>query len=347
MEGLHYKCPQCGAALKFHSQHQHWGCDFCHGEFALDELEVKPVTVRPPEPSVAGEAFDEGARGYSCPSCGAHIVTDATTAATFCMFCGNPTVIPERLSDRLRPARLIPFQKSKEEAKAAFAKLCRGKPFLPKGYADEAQKEKITGVYVPFWLYDCLSDGELVAEGVRVTTWSDKNYRYTKSDFYSIELRGGAAFGRVPVDGSRKMDDALMDSIEPFDFSALTPFAMPYLSGYFAETYDLDAAAVFPRARDRVGQSTQALLHGTISGYGSVRTQHQSTTVTPTKTEYVLLPVWFLHTKYQDKPYVFAMNGQTGKVMGNLPISQGRVWAWFGGLFGAITLAIWLIGGLL
>ena len=136
-------------------------------------------------------------------------------------------------------------------------------------------------------------------------------------------------FTRVPVDGSQKMPDAHMDSIEPYDYSEITPFSVAYLPGYLTDRFDMDVAACQPRATERMKSTAQSELRNTVTGYDSVSSGVCTVDEDLKEVSYALLPVWMLHTKWNDQDFLFAMNGQTGKLIGDLPIDNGKVASWF------------------
>lgn len=341
-----YQCPHCHAPLMFSAATQKWDCEYCLSSFELSEVEE--VEVEEPVRPEQSEPVNEGQfeyHGYLCSQCGAEIVTDETTAATFCVFCGNTAVLHKQLEGTFRPELVIPFKKTKEEAVAAYRKFCR-KPLVPRSFIAKERLDKITGVYVPFWLYDCKADAQIAANAQRVRTWSDRKYRYTKTDYYHVLRSGKMEFIRVPADGSSQMDDAMMDSLEPFDYSAMVPFSKAFLSGYLARRYDVDDQATFPRVEERVKATCESELRATISGYASVQVINSNCSLHTEKAAYALLPVWMLMSKHEGKDYLFAMNGQTGKIIGNLPISKKRAASWFFGILGVLT-AIMFVGGML
>lgn len=348
-----YKCPRCGAPLAFSSETQSWSCAFCLGDFSLEELEAmdipgeKEADAASPEPEADGaDPAQQKLLEYRCPSCGAQVITEADTAATFCAFCQSPAILTERLSGEFRPAKLIPFRLSREDAKAALKALCRRKPLLPGDFVRENHIEKLTGVYAPYWLFDCsLSAGE-TGEGTRVTCWSDSTYRYTKTDYYRVVREGNLRFEKVPADGSSRLDDQLMDALEPYDYGELREFSMPYLSGYQAQRYDRNADAVFPRVLERMQNYSHQLLEETISGYATYRETGRRADADHVSSSYTLLPVWLLSTRYKGEEYLFAMNGQTGKTAGKLPVSPLRAFLWGAGTALAAA-ALALIGGIL
>ena len=292
-------------------------------------------------------------RAYHCPSCGGEIVTDDVTAATFCVFCGNPTILPTQLEGEYRPSAILPFETDKEDARKAFLQLCKGKRLLPKGYTSEQRLEKITGVYVPFWLFDCKADFDYHATGENVITWSDTRFIYTKTDLYHIYRAGTMEFENIPLDASEKMQDDLMDALEPFHLEKKKPFDMSYLSGFLAEKYTYEPKDLYDRMTKRI---TPGVEHKAAEGgksYQRVYGVKCHTDFSSKQQSYMLLPVWMLMSKYEGKEYLFAMNGQTGKIVGELPVSNSRTAKWFVIIFCIsfvivmIVLALLAMGGVL
>lgn len=348
---MEYKCPCCNAGLAFSGAAQQLKCEYCDNAFDLDAVKAynepqdaaQEFNWTPKEEQVLTEADQEAIQGFLCPSCGGQIISDQNTAATFCPFCSNPTILPERLTDTLKPDAVLPFQTSKEDAKNAFLKLCKGKPLLPKFFTQEQQLEKITGMYVPFWLYNCSGDYTANYKATRIRTWSDSRYHYTKTDHFLLKRRGKAEFEKIPMDASTKMDDAFMESIEPFDYGKLTDFDTAFLTGYLADKYDVPSKDGESRIRERVNNAMEDLLQDTLIGYNSVIPTGQNLNIQQGEAAYVLLPVWMLNTNYRGKRYTFAMNGQTGKMTGSLPVCPRRTAIWFSGVFAAVTMMVSLL----
>ncbi len=342
MNAADYKCPSCSAVLKYNPESNSWKCEYCGSEYRLEDLERNEKKF---EDLSIKETMDVDE--YSCPNCGAQIVTDENTAATFCVYCGNTAIIKNRLTGMLKPTSVIPFKTTKEKAIETFLNFKKGKPFAPKEFGKKEQIEKITGVYVPFWLYDCLANGYFNGTGATVRTWTTGNYRYTKTDTYSIVREGNATFEKIPVDGSSKFDDDTMDSIEPFDYNGMVDFTPAYLSGFLAEKYDVDDKEAYKRAEYRIDNAMKSYISSTVSGYTSVTYSTQNINKDIKNIKYTLFPVWMLNIKYKDKMHLFAMNGQTGKFVGNIPIDWGKFWLTFfgifGGSFGIMALILYII----
>lgn len=264
-------------------------------------------------------------RAYNCSSCGAQLMVDQVTAVTSCPYCGNNTVLPGQLSDVLKPDYVIPFKLTKDDAVAALRNYYKDKRFLPDTFSAENHLQEIQGVYVPFWLYSGKARGDVAYAGEQVTTWSDSDNMYTQTDHYEMRRKGSMEFARIPVDGSTKMPDAHMDAIEPFDYGELTDFSVAYLPGYITDRYDLSVKDCGPRAQKRAEATCESTLASTVTGYTNVRVESSDVNIDWTGVSYALLPVWMLHTKWDDRDFLFAMNGQTGKLIGDLPIDNGKV----------------------
>lgn len=350
---IEYKCPCCNAGLVFEDDAQRLTCAYCDNTFEIDAVKAfnESQSARQPEEFHWEDRSDQtwsqeeqqSMRLFQCPSCGGELLTDENTAATFCPYCDNPTVLPGRVSGGLKPDAVIPFRTDKEDAKEAFLGLCKGKPLLPKEFTSEQRVEKITGMYVPFWLYDCGAAFDGSYRATRIHCWSDTRYNYTKTDHFLLRRAATAAFSGIPMDGSKKMDDTFMESIEPYDYSLLTDFDMAYLTGYLADKYDVPAEDGKERIWQRVDQSMEAQLQSSLLGYMTVIPASRNLNIDHSKARYVLLPVWILNTRYRDKLYTFAMNGQTGKMTGSLPVCPRRSTAWFGGICAGVTLLAALV----
>ncbi len=350
---LEYKCPCCNAPLTFNQDLQKMSCAYCDNTFEMEAVKVYNDSLNPSEPEQSNweepaqnewsETDQESVRTFTCNSCGGVLITDENTAATFCPYCDNPTIIQGRLSGIIKPHAVIPFKTGKDDAKAAFLKLCKGKKLLPKGFTSENRLEKITGMYVPYWLYDCNCNYSAKYKAVRVHRWSDSRYNYTKTDHYTLLRSAVADFKSIPMDASSKLDDVIMESIEPFNFTELVDFDTAYLSGYLADKYDVEAQSGRERIKQRITTSMDDEVRSSTTAFSGVYPTHQSASVSHGTEKYVLLPVWMLHTKYQDKNYVFAMNGQTGKMTGSFPICPQKSAMWFSGVAAAVALATMLV----
>lgn len=342
-----FKCPCCDGAIEFNSTLQKMKCPYCDSEYDVETLRSYDEALKEqPKDSMnwdssAGsewqEGETEGLRTYCCNTCGGEIVADETTGATECPFCGNPVIMTGQFAGSLKPDLVIPFKLDKKAAMEALKKHYRGKPLLPKVFKDENRVKEVKGVYVPFWLFDADANGFVRYNATRVRHWSDSNYNYTETSHFKIIRAGEIGFENVPVDGSTKMDDTLMESIEPFDISEAVDFRTAYLSGFFADKYDVDAESSTERANERIKRSTEQAFASTVVGYTTVVPVSTNIGLQNGRARYALYPVWVLNTKWNDKNYTFAMNGQTGKLVGDLPMDMAAFWKWLLGIAGAVS----------
>ena len=322
MDVVNYQCPNCGYSLAFDPVSGKWKCGACGSTFGLEEL---GSLERGAQETVETITADGEVAVYNCPSCGGRIVTDANTTATFCAFCHNPTVLPSRVKGENLPANVLPFQVPKSKAVEELVALCKKAPLTPDNFIRYARNGEITGLYVPFWLYDCDVDASIRGEADIVTTWSDSDYNYTKTDTYLVERDADMSIARLPIDGSEKIDNALMESIEPFDYSQMVDFSVQYLSGYYADSHDTDDTLIESLIHKRIETQVASMMAQLIEGYATKRLDTPNIAKSNMGRSYVMLPVWLMMAQYQGETYTFAMNGQTGKMVGKLPTDNGKL----------------------
>lgn len=350
-----YKCPCCGGAIAFDSELQKMKCPFCDTEFEMETLAAYDSALNTQQDddmtwqTASTEQWQDsdGVRSFVCESCGGEILGDENTAASSCPYCGNPVVMMEQFSGQLKPDCIIPFKLSKKDAIANLKKHYSGKRLLPKVFQEENHLQEIQGVYVPVWLFDAQADADVHYRATKVRSWSDSRYDYTQTSYFSLLRSGSLGFEHIPVDGSTKMDDTLMESIEPYDFSQAVDFQTAYLAGYLADKYDVDAQASIERANERIKHSTQEAFAATAQGYTTVMPDFSSVRLQKGQTRYALYPVWLLNTKWEGKNYTFAMNGQTGKLVGDLPMDKAAYKKWLFGIAGVVSAAVFALSYLL
>ena len=346
-----YKCPACGSPLTYNTEGK-LSCGACGNEFEVDAVEKFNEAETEQEgfdwgeykkAFKAGEEKLENTKVYVCKFCGAAIETDGTAAATHCPYCDNEVILSEQLTGSIKPNAVIPFSVDKNSAVEAVKNYFKKKRLLPKDFGAEYKLGKITGVYVPFWLFDSGIDGNVNLNAQNVRHYSDSDYNYTETKHYLVSVDGSMRFSKIPVDGSEKMDDDLMDALEPFDYSGLKEFNSAYLSGFLADRFDDDPDESLPRAGARMNNSAQEIFSGCASEFQSVSVKNANLHLVDPSVKYVLLPVYLLNLKYKNKNYRFAVNGQTGKVVGELPISGVKSFLHFGLFFTLFSI----IGGII
>lgn len=356
---LEYKCPCCGGEIEFNSSSQNMKCPYCDSEFDIEllksiEEELQNTSDDNMQWKSSSSTWDESETSninvYLCQSCGGEIVSDVNTVASKCPYCDNPVVIKGNISGILKPDYVIPFKLDKNAAKNAFKNHLKNKKLLPKVFKSENHIDEIKGIYVPFWLFNTDADAKIRYKACKVRHWEDSKYKYRESSYFTVIRAGKIGFDHIPVDGSTKMPDDLMESVEPFNYNEAVDFKTAYLSGYMADKYDVTVEQSVHRANERVKISTEQAFRNTISGFDSVVTERSTISLDNANTSYAMYPVWILNTTWRDKKYMFAMNGQTGKFVGNLPVDKGAFCRWFLGIsaiasaitFG-ITSILWLI----
>lgn len=362
-----YKCPGCGAAMEYDGQSGKLACGSCGTQLTVEEY--KNMQASQGESDEGSAPFDDTPLGedtytqaeqgetptiqvqiFKCPSCGAELMTDEHTVAAICSYCGNPGLISERVDGVHSPRAVVPFRITREQAVERFLKWTRHGLLTPSDFTSQNTLEKITGMYVPYWLYDYRVSVDMRARATRSRTTRQGDMEYTYTDHFDIYRAVDTEFEKIPVDASDRMDDRIMESLEPYDYQEMKDFEMGYLSGYVADKYNATSGDLQGRAKNRAREAAIGVTRSTISGYHTVQVIDQRVQIQENDVQYVMLPVWVLNYRYQGQDYTFTLNGQTGKLHGKLPISKAKMAKWFGIISGvsfAAIMAVSLIGGLM
>lgn len=343
-----YKCPNCDGELLFDPATQRFLCEYCKSSFTEQDLGC-PHTGGFAEQERQTKETDEfyaHAVEYTCPSCGAQVITDDSTAATFCVYCHNPVVLGGRLSGMYKPDKVLPFLLDRSVVEAQFLSWCKKKKFIKKDFFSRSQQEKLTGIYLPFWIVEATVNGDLHALGRKVRVWRSGDMEYTETETYDLIRRANIDFQELPFAAQTSEGVELTQGVYPFDFKKAVDFSMAYLSGFQAEKRKMEKQDLEAEEKRTLNQYTEQLLKDTATGFSGVTVNQLNTSIMREKWSYMLLPVWMLTYRFQNKHYYFAMNGQTGKVCGKVPLSFARLAVLFG-LVAAVTFLILMIGGLL
>ena len=315
-----FKCPNCGGRLGFDAQTQKLKCPYCDGTFDPE------VFNEGDNYTVSSEKWeDDDIVVYTCKSCGGTIMADRDTAASSCPYCGNPVVMTSNVSGIYKPKKVIPFLLDKKQAKERYKNFLKGKVLLPDAFKNEAVIDEMKGIYVPYWLFGGKANARMWFDATRVRHWNEGEYMCTETSYYKVFRSGSVRFADVPVDASGKIDDLLTESIEPFDIKEAKEFSETYLAGYYADKYSVSAEESRQKANSRIANSTTSLFASTTRMYDSCAPSSSSISISDGRQDYVMYPVWLLNIKYGSKLYTFAMNGQTGKFVGELPIDRGKL----------------------
>lgn len=343
MPVITYKCPNCGGELKFDPERQGYRCEYCLSDFDQETVEK----LEPERGAEREENGQEEAVVYSCPNCGAQIVTEETTAATFCYYCHNPVVLSGRLEGDYLPDAVIPFAVGREQALEGFGRFVKSKRFVPRAFYKKEQVEKLTGIYFPFWVWEGKMQGSMEAEATNVRIWRVGDVEYTETAKYELVRRGGISFRDMAKNALNKSNRMLVEAVQPFELSEARPFSMSYLSGFQAEKRDMERESFAEEVQEDCRRYAREMLLESASGYSAVNPRTTQVELEEESWRYLLLPVWVLtYRGKNDRLYYYAMNGQSGRTAGELPTDKPKAAA-FSGLLALIVLILFLIGGYL
>lgn len=346
MDAVQYKCLNCGAGLKFNPDKQDFLCEYCDSVFKEEDFFDKDNSLDTQTAATEEKDGFENAVLYVCPSCGAEVVTDETTAATTCYYCSNPVVLSGKLSGELKPDNIIPFKIDKNDAISKFKDLCIKKKFLPKDFISESRLEEIKGVYFPYWYIDGESDGNINATSKQVRSWMVGDIRHTETTVRGHFRQGNLSIRNMPEAALKSKDRDILKYVCPFNSSDFVPFSMSYLSGFFAEKRDIEISEIEKSVNEKIkSYSTQKLLQSIEFTNPTVK--DSSIRIGDVRWSYNLLPVWVLNYKHKDKTYIYALNGQTGKVYGELPVCNKKLAALFAGVTAAASVILTVLSEVL
>lgn len=320
-----FKCKNCGGNVVYSPEKGDMYCPFCDSEKSEERTDesLGELTI--------------------CPNCGGEVAVKEHTAATQCPSCDCYLIFNERVEGKYAPKTIIPFRLGKETCKKSLRDKFHKFRFAPTDFLSEARMNSMQGVYVPFWFYDYDAHWDFQAEGTKIREWTSGDTAYKETSVYDIRRDMDIRFRKIPVDASEEMPDDVMDLVEPFDYAQMVDFMPEYMSGFSAEKYNMASDAVEERAHKKMNDDAKALLDSSYSGYASVNVMRQNLQLRDSSADYGLLPVWKYIYRYNEKDYPFYVNGQTGKIVGNPPISKKKVWVYTGTLWACMTAVLALI----
>lgn len=341
-----YKCPSCGAPIAFHPEHGKFKCDYCSAEHSEEELTAYLEERK--KKSVVGEKSEEnsaegGYQGYHCNSCGAEVVTDAETTATFCYYCHSPVILSGKMVGNFKPDRLIPFKISRERAERMFFEWVGNKRYVPNDFGSKKHVEKMTGIYVPYWSADVKGYLRYHALGKVISTWSSGDTDYKNTKEYDVRREGPVEMKNLNEVATDRLNNVLMNGISPYAEDEEVDFSKGFLSGFFAESYNIQQEQILPRLKTRMDEYSDQLLDETLD-YTSLSEENKNFDIETTDWLYTLYPAWILTYNYHGKTYIFAINGATGKTFGELPVDTGKLLRHVLLVF-VIVVALLLLGG--
>ena len=355
-----YNCKNCGAELYWDSNASCLKCEYCDAEYQPSDFDVGStdtegdIQAKQVEPEKADEyakATDDSDSielvVYKCNHCSAEIVTAKSTIATTCAYCGRAISITEKLVDDFKPDAVIPFLFDETKAKEAYKKYIHSSCLTPKDFGKDSVIKKMKGVYVPFWLHSFKNRTDAVVYGENVVSHRRGNDKVIEHHMYHITVDASGTFTNIPTDALKNLDNGLMDALEPFDYSKLEAFNPAFMAGFYAEEYNEDENVTISRATGRAKKTMLSQIEHAAGVYGIKHIKSSNESITERESRYTMLPVWLLHVEYKNKEYMFAINGETGKIVGKLPISAGKLLSVIAGTFVGSYLTVTLVKFLL
>lgn len=337
---IEHKCPNCGGTLKFSARDQKVICEHCSSEFEVKSLMEADDVLD----GISGDLLaknhetikdGENLNVYRCSSCGSEIICDDNTASTTCPYCDSAVILTGRLSGELKPDRIIPFKVDKNSVRKHLDIYLKRRWLLPSVFKAMKHVDDIQSLYVPYWLYDCDLYAKISFNGTQTSYWRDSNYEYREVRYYTIIRDGNIGFDHLPVNSSKRLSDEMLESLEPFDYSGSDKFQTAYLSGHKAEKYDVDVEECSRRAFERFKEGTIDAFRSTIHGMEGLSVTSSYFEIKDKNVEYALFPIWLFNVHWNDRIFRYGINGQTGKTVGEMPISGWKL---------TLLILIWFIG---
>lgn len=344
-----YKCPNCGGTLIFDPEKQDFRCDYCLSRFTKEVLDtLNPETKDKSEKEVNenSQANVSDASLFKCPSCGAQVVTDSTTAADYCFYCHNHVVLEGRLDGKYLPDKIIPFRVSKENALKIFKDTVAKKKFIKKDFFLENQIEKLAGVYYPYWVTDCDCDVTMNATAHKLRVWRVGSIEYTETSVYNICKEGTIHLDDLVKKALRSANSKLIEGVQPFEEAQAESFDMKYLLGFQAQMRDIEKEEISSQMQESVSPICEQILRSSCQNNSIIGKPNITCKIERENSDYELFPVWVMtyDDKKQSQKHYFTINGQTGKVCGDFPVDCKKLALLSGGISLAV-FAVMLIAG--
>lgn len=311
-----FACKACGAALRFDIATQKMLCPYCDSQY--DPLEIKDT-------GKAEEAKVFDITIFTCPMCGGELGGTETSAAEFCSYCGAPTILESRMARIEKPKYIIPFKKTKEDCGDALKSKLKKSVFLP-GDFKKCEVEKIRGIYMPCWSYNVVQDN-VATVNVEQPTPGAKDC----IDKFRVSAHVKARYEGIPHDASEAYADRISEALEPYNYKERKPFTPSYIAGFFSDIQDVEREKYKKEAIDFADQQTfKEFVSQVPVGNGEIVNKNglNKTKLFDSQVERVdntLIPVWFLAYRSRKRVAYATVNGETGKVVSDLPVSIGKV----------------------
>ena len=311
-----YKCPGCGAELRFDIKTQKLVCDHCN-------TTVDPYEYKSGDEAAQSEDGTYGVNVFRCPQCGGEIVSTSTAAAEFCSYCGASVVLESRIDQKKKPDYAIPFKISKEECKKEYKKIMRRAIFTPNELRKEKYIDSFRGIYMPYWLYDVSNKGHVVYGGEKTHRKGD----YLITDHYDLSCDVNAEYDGISYDSSSTFDDHTSSVIAHYKVNEMKEFTPAFLCGFYADMSDVDSSVYEPKATEIANKITKFNVESQFSGYELKARNSGDNALQTQKADRVvdaMFPVWFLSYKNGDRVAYATINGQNGIVCADMPVDEKK-----------------------
>lgn len=310
-----YECPNCAGNLKYDIPSQQLMCQHCG-------TKTDPYNYY--KESDAEESTEYDVTVFRCPQCAGEILSTDETAATFCSFCGASTILDSRLSKEKKPSKIIPFTKTKMDCIFSYMAQAKKMPFVPDDLLDDKCVNSFRGIYMPYWSYDISQKGRITFQTTHTKTTSD----YDIISDYTISGDLDAHYYGFSHDASSSFADSISEYMDPFDLRKARKFTPAFLSGFYADTYDIQQEKYERQAKKMAAENTfsDILRHARLKNmtlkpiYDDVEETH---TVLD-HAELNLFPVWFMSYRKKDRIAYATVNGQSGDVLADYPIDEKK-----------------------
>ncbi|MCR5322042.1 MAG: zinc ribbon domain-containing protein [Lachnospiraceae bacterium] len=312
-----YECPNCASNLKFDIARQSMFCEACG-------TVMSPYDVTKELDAEEREDFEVTV--FTCPQCGAQIVSEDNEAAAFCSFCGGSTILDSRISKEKRPEFILPFKRTKDDCLTSFKSMTKRAIFSPNEVKDYKDIDSFRGIYMPYWMYTAVKQGHACYDVRKTISKYRGDYEYI--DHFNFDTDLDVNYTGVTFDASSSFSDRLSQAIEPFDTNQVEKFTPSFLSGFYADTLDVDGEVYDKQVEELTTQAvfsklnSDAVMKGHSTTFDKAKKQLGTSIA---KRTLVMLPVWFMSLRHketgkEDRVAYVAVNGQTGEACADLPI---------------------------
>lgn len=336
----HKNCPNCGSALEFDPESGALSCSHCGDDSSAI---VKDETVEISENDFfatlqnleADSEIDEEVV-TSCDNCGAEIVFEPNITSDLCPYCASPISASTHSIRMIRPAALLPFKITRENAASLYDKWLKSRWFMPSAVVKEARMMPLNGIYMPHWTYDSNtatsysgSRGEYYYVTVSYTTTvNGKTVRRTRQErrtrWYSVSGFVNNRFDDVLVPASKSMPEDILRELEPWDLHSLVAYDADYIRGFREESYSKGLADGFKDAKEIMNSEIRETVKRDIGG-DLQRIDSMNVSYNDISYKHILLPVWLGAFRYRNNSFLFSVNARTGEVQGKRPYSVVKI----------------------